>query len=160
MRKGFLVLAFAVLAGMIPTSVRADGPGYNYQARIFVGTAIQWCMAKVGNLAWCNSFLGNTINDKLVMKWNSEWDRGNAEHWLNPPYSAWEDNEWNGASPGGSGSVWHYKIKWFGPCGADGTLLPDGGYCIWGQFDVLMDQGTAGGVHIWYDLAKPNGYGN
>jgi len=27
--------------------------------------------------------------------------------------------------------------------------LPDGGYSIWGQFEVIMSQGVAGGVHIW-----------
>jgi hypothetical protein len=98
-------------------------------------------------------------NDKLVMKWNAEWDRGNDESWSNPPYDAWENNEWNGAIPGGSGEVWHYKIKWVEPCGAYGEPTPDGGYCIWGQFEVLMDQGTADGEHIWYTKAIPNGYG-
>ena len=96
------------------------------------------------------------------MKWNAEWDRGNAEGWANPPYAAWEDNEWNGVGvTGGSGAVWHYKIKWVGTCGADGTTLPDGGYCIWGQFEVLMDQGTDPNAgHLWYAQATPNGYGS
>ena len=96
------------------------------------------------------------------MKWTEDWDRGNDENWANPPYdSAWIDNEWNGKKDG-SGSVWHYKIKWVGPCGADYTPLPDGGYCIWGQFETIMDQGVdpnVGPGHLWYAHALPNGYG-
>ncbi len=100
--------------------------------------------------------------DKLVMKWNAEWDRGNAEGWLNPPYRASLDNEWNGNCKGCSGAVWHYRSQWVGPCGDYLTPLADGGYCIWGQFEVLMDQGhdpNIGPGHIWFALAKPNGYG-
>ncbi len=91
------------------------------------------------------------------MKWNAEWDRGNAENWLNPPYRAWENNEWNGKVPGGSGSVWHYKIVWVGPC-TEGATLANGGYCIWGQFAVIMDQGTSEGVH-YIAHGIPSGYG-
>ena len=133
--------------------------GYNYTARIFNGLASGWCEAK-GLPSNC---MGDYSNDRLVMKWTADWDRGNAENWATPPYSdAWTDNEWNGKLPGGSGSVWHYKIKWIGPCGADYTPLSDGGYCIWGQFETLMDQGVdpnAGPGHLWFAKALPNGYG-
>ena len=142
------------------TSNQPDRSGYNWTARIFNGTAMQWCMEKIGDETWCLSFLGETANDKLIMKWNAEWDRGNAENWSNPPYAAWENNNWNGKVPGGSGDVWHYKIVWVGPCGADGTVLPNGGYCIWGQFEVLTDHGTLDGVHTWFAHAKPSGYGS
>jgi hypothetical protein len=137
-----------------------DEFGYNRTARIFNGTAMDWCMEKVGDEAWCEAYLGDSANDHLVMKWNAEWDRGNAEGWANPPYDAWENNEWNGKFPGGSGDVWHYKIVWVGPCGADSTPLDNGGYCIWGQFEVIMDQGTSNGVHDWFAHAIPNGYGS
>lgn len=137
-----------------------DDSGYNRTARIFNGTAWGWCMEKVGDEAWCNEYLGPSKYDKLIMKWNAEWDRGNAENWAHPPYDAWENNQWNGNVPGGSGDVWHYKIVWVGPCGADGNPLPNGGYCLWGQFEVIMDQGTLDGVHIWLTHAKPNGYGS
>ncbi len=60
---------------------------------------------------------------------------------------------------GGSGETWLYKIVWVGACGADGTPLASGGYCLWGEFAVIMSQGTAGGEHIWDALAKPAGYG-
>ena len=137
-----------------------DDSGYNRTARIFNGTAMEWCMEKVGNVAWCEDYLGESAIDKLIMKWNAEWDRGNAEDWGNPPYNAWENNQWNGKVPGGSGDVWHYKIVWVGACGADGTPIDNGGYCIWGQFEVLSDHGTADGVHTWLTHAKPNGYGS
>lgn len=135
-----------------------DQFGYNRTARIFNGTGSSWCLAR-GAAADC---MGIYSLDKLVMKWNAEWDRGNAEKWAIPPYRAWEDNEWNGNCQGCSGAVWHYKIQWVGSCGADYTPLPDGGYCIWGVFETLMDQGhdpTLGPWHLWYTFAKPNGYG-
>ena len=136
-----------------------DQYGYNRNAGIFNGTGESWCLAG-GQTAEC---MGIYSSDKLVMKWTPDWDRGNAEHWSNPPYSgAWLDNEWNGKMKGGSGQNWHYKIKWVGPCGADGTTLADGGYCIWGQFETVMDQGqdpNAGPGHIWFAHATPSGYG-
>lgn len=135
-----------------------DEFGYNNTARIFNGTGSSWCLAK-SLPAGC---MGIYSPDKLVMKWNAEWDRGNDEGWTKPPYNAWEDNEWNGTCADCSGAVWHYKIKWVGPC-VDGTDFPDGGYCIWGQFEVMMDQGkdpNLGPGHLWFAHAKPNGYGN
>ncbi|OHB02979.1 MAG: hypothetical protein A3B14_00875 [Candidatus Zambryskibacteria bacterium RIFCSPLOWO2_01_FULL_45_21] len=135
-----------------------DALGYNRTARIFNGTGATWCESK-GLPSDC---VGIYSPDKLIMKWTEDWDRGNDENWANPPYdSAWIDNEWNGKKDG-SGSVWHYKIKWVGPCGADYTPLPDGGYCIWGQFETIMDQGVdpnVGPGHLWYAHALPNGYG-
>ena len=136
-----------------------DDAGYNRTARIFNGTVWAWCMEKVGDETYCLDNYGDYANDHLVMKWNAEWDRGNAEGWALPPYDAWENNEWNGKVPGGSGEVWHYKIVWVGPC-VEGADLPNGGYCIWGQFEVIMDQGTAGGVHEWFAHAIPTGYGS
>jgi hypothetical protein len=135
-----------------------DEYGYNDTARIFSGTGSSWCLAK-GQPADC---MGINSPDKLVMKWNAEWDRGNAENWSNPPYAAWENNEWNGMVEGGSGTVWHYKIVWVGPCGADSTPLDNGGYCIWGQFETIMDQGVdpnSDPIHTWVAHANPAGYG-
>jgi len=131
-----------------------DQYGYNDTARIFNGTYLSWCEAKGLD---CED--SPNANDRLIMKWNAEWDRGNAEGWDNPPYAAWENNEWNGKVPGGSGDVWHYKIVWVGTC-TEGSILPNGGYCIWGQFEVLMDQGTSDGVHEMLTHAIPNGYGS
>ncbi len=134
-----------------------DQYGYNDRARIFSGTAGSWCTAR-GDSPAC---MGAAYqNDKLLMKWNAEWDRGNAENWSQPPYDAWLNNEWNGRK-GGSNTVWHYKIKWVGDCG-EGAFLPDGSYCVWGQFAMLMDQGMdpdSEPAHTWFAHAKPNGYG-
>ncbi|MFH0863672.1 MAG: hypothetical protein V1858_01080 [Candidatus Gottesmanbacteria bacterium] len=141
-----------------------DEYGYNRTARIFNGTGMSWCMAKSYGTDWCNDYLGLYADDKLVMKWNAEWDRGNAEGWSNGPYDAWENNEWNGRVRNGSGEVWHYKIAWDEGCAKNGT--PTGtdvkgtGYCIWGQFAVLMSQGSSTDrLHQWETLVKPAGYG-
>lgn len=36
--------------------------------------------------------------------------------------------------------------------------LGDGGYCLWGAYEVIFSQGTAGGTHVWEALAKQAGY--
>lgn len=151
------VAAMAVLAVPALAAGGYNQYGYNYTARNFNGTGSSWCLAK-GLSADC---MGDYSADKLVMKWNAEWDRGNAEKWTKPPYNAWTNNEWNGMKDG-SGAIWHYKIVWVPPCGADGTPLANGGYCIWGQFEVLMDQGKDPGFgpgHIWFAKSSPAGYG-
>lgn len=171
MRKFFIMTAVIALLVLSGASASADKPsnmgfsdnGYNSTANIFNGTAWNWCMGKVADEAWCTSYLGPYANDKLIMKWNDEWDRGNDEDWANPPYKAWENNEWNGAFPGGSNSVWHYKIVWVGNCILNPSLVPTGGYCTWGQFATIMDQGvdpTMDPPHLWYALANPAGYGS
>jgi hypothetical protein len=167
MKKLFVFAIFAFIFAFASTSVFAVQPagkgfnefGYNYTARLFNGTGESWSLAK-GLPA---DYLGIYSKDKLVMKWNAEWDRGNAEGWTDPNgYEAWENNEWNGKVDGGSGAVWHYKIVWVGDYVADPTLIPEGGYGIWGQFAVLMDQGTDpnfGPGHLWFAHANPTGYG-
>lgn len=145
-----------------PSDMGFSDSGYNEQANIFNGTGWSWCMDKVANAAWCAAYLGPYANDNLIMKWNDEWNRGNGENWSNPPYKAWNSNEWNGMVAGGSGSVWHYKTVWVGPCGANYTPLANGGYCLWGQFETVMDQGidpSYGPGHFWFSLANPAGYG-
>lgn len=178
-RLTFLLMAFLLLA--LTTVVYADKPtefddkgnttkwsdergfdewGYNRTARIFSGTGWSWCMGKFSNEAYCTAYLGPYADDKLVMKWNAEWDRGNAENWSNPPYDAWTNNHWNGMAPGGSGETWHYEYVWVGSCGDYGTPLPNGGYCIWGQFEVIMSHGTFENQHYWDAHASPSGYGS
>jgi hypothetical protein len=138
-----------------------DQWGYNRCARVFNGTYSSWCEERGAGPDCAGSLYSS---DQLIMKWNAEWDRGNSEGWSSPPYSAWLDNEANGMKPDGSGAVWHYKYQWVGSCGADGTQLEDGGYCIWGIFEVLMDQGRDPNLsfpgHQWFARATPNGYGN
>ncbi|HEX9012032.1 MAG TPA: hypothetical protein VF813_00900 [Anaerolineaceae bacterium] len=163
LRKTIVFALLFILIFTTTSSVFAAAPGgsngfnqygYNYTARIFNGTGASWAESK-GLPA---DYLGINAPDKLVMKWNAEWDRGNLENWEKGPYRAWEDNEWNGKVPGGSGQVWHYKIVWVGTC-TEGETLDSGGYCIWGQFAVIMDQGTADGIHQFLAHGLPTGYG-
>jgi len=35
----------------------------------------------------------------------------------------------------------------------------DGGYPIWGEFEVIMDHGTGADGHMWFAHAVPNGLG-
>jgi len=92
------------------------------------------------------------------MKWSKAWDdaRFNGAPWTP---DAWETNEWNGMVPGGSGEVWHYKVIWVGTDLDNSPYWREGGYPIWGQFEVIMDQGTVPNEHFWYTLATPNGFG-
>ena len=166
MKKRIVLVLFVVLLLLVPTSALAgangfDQYGYNRTARIFNGTGMDWCLAKGLDQAYCDSYLGDSANDHLVMKWSKEWDRGNAENWELGPYTkAWTSNEWNGAFPGGSGDVWHYKIIWVGTGLEDSPYWREGGYAIWGQFEVIMDQGMSGGVHEWFAHGEPSGYGS
>jgi hypothetical protein len=131
-----------------------DEFGYNYGARIFSGKADGVDRVLDGKV-WGNP---NYANDHLVMKWNAEWDRFNDENYGDyPPYQAWTTNHWNGAVSGGSGEVWHYKIIWVGPLLEASPYWREGGYALWNEFEVIMDQGSYLGEHFWYAHAKPNG---
>ncbi len=134
-----------------------DQYGYNDTARIFSGLA-DGEDRNLDGTVWGDPFWAN---DLLVMKWNAAWDACNDNGQDNPDFclGAWITNEWNGMAPGGSGLVWHYKIIWVGPCGAYGTPLSDGGFCIWGSYEVIMSQGAWNGGHWFETLAKPNGLG-
>lgn len=162
-----LVPTAASLSANIPTCTLTNGDvadrgvdqwGYNRCARIFNGTYSSWCV-EGGAATDC---MGIYSPDKLVMKWNAAWDTCNDLGTAEACAGAWTDNEVNGKIAGGSGEVWHYKIQWVGTCGADYTPIADGGYCVWGSYEVLMDQGidpNFGSGHFWNALAKPNGYG-
>lgn len=131
-----------------------DQYGYNYGAGIFVGPADGVDRVLDGTV-WGDP---TYAKDRLVLKWSPAWDeaRFNGAPWTP---DAWTDNEWNGKVPGGSGEVWHYKIVWVGPLLENGPYWRDGGYAIWGEFEVILSQGSAGGEHIWDVHANPNGYG-
>lgn len=124
-----------------------DEFGRNNVAMIFVGPADGVDKILDGKV-WGDP---TYANDHLVMKWNKAWPDGDG---------AWIMNEWNGKVPGGSGEVWSYKIiRTATPCGADGTPLPDGGYCIWNQYEMVLSQGTMGNRHFWDAHANPAGFG-
>jgi len=131
-----------------------DEFGYNYGARVFVGKADGVDRVLDGTV-WGDP---TYANDWLVMKWSKAWDDARFHGAAWGP-DAWENNEWNGNVPGGSGEVWHYKIIWVGSELENSVYWREGGYAIWGQFEVIMDQGTSGGEHMWYTLATPNGFG-
>lgn len=164
MKKLFLVaiaIVVLLLAPVAPTMAAKpadsgfDQFGYNYQARLFSGPA-DGVDRKLDGKVWGDP---TYANDHLVMKWSKGWDdaRFHGAPW-GP--DAWENNEWNGAVASGSGEVWHYKIVWVGPALQSSPYWRPGGYPIWGQFEVVMDQGTTGGEHVWGAKAIPNGYGS
>lgn len=138
--------------------------GYNYQARIFNGRADGVDIILDGKV-WGDP---TYANDHLVMKWSEGWNDArfgpdgirNTGDELPWTVDAWESNEWNGMVPGGSGEVWHYKIVWIGtPLNNTNPNWRAGGYGIWGEFEVIMDQGTDPSGHQWLTHAKPTGYG-
>ena len=101
-----LLIAAALVLLMIavsPVAAAANGFdefGYNYKARLFSGKADGVDKILDGKI-WGNCMYAN---DHLVMKWSKAWNdaRFNGAPWTP---ETWEDNEWNGAFPGGSGEV-------------------------------------------------------
>ena len=157
----FIIISLVFLMTAVSVSAGFDQFGYNYQARIFVGSAdgVDRILDKA---VWGDS---TYANDHLVMKWNKAWDACNSagNNDESACAGAWVDNEWNGKVPDGSGEVWHYKIIWVGSDLENSTYWKEGGYPIWGEFEVIMDQGldpSYGPGHMWFAHATPTGYGN
>lgn len=136
-----------------------DAYGYNRCAHIFNGSWGGYCTEPKRNAEPdCYGVLRTT---KLIMKWNEEWDRGNAEKWLKPPYAAYLDNEIRGNYLDGTPFSEHFKTRWDAGCvSSRGTVSGNGGSCIWGRFEVLMDHGKEAGEHLWWAKLTPAGYGN
>ncbi len=163
--KKVIILSFVVifllvvaLGGTALAGTGFDQFGYNYQARVFVGAADGVDRISDGKV-WGDPAYAN---DHLVMKWSKAWDEARFHGGAWTP-DAWEDNEWNGMNPDGSGEVWHYKIIWVGSALQSSEYWRDGGYPIWGQFEVIMSQGvdtSDGTAHIWETKAIPCGYGS
>ena len=135
-----------------------DESGYNSTAHIFIGTYGEWCTEKIGDEDYCQATYGDWWDDKLIMKWNAEWDLGNAENWTGDDYDARLSNLGNGRLPGGSGEMYHAKIVWVGPC-SEGAELENGGYCIWGEFAVIMEKSHLDGENRWWAHGIPTGFG-
>lgn len=129
--------------------------GYNYNARIFSGKA-DGVDRKLDGTVWGDA---TYANDHLVMKWNKAWSDCNSHGYNDPAYcaGAWDTNEWNGMVPGGSGETEHVKIIWVGSGANQSQYWVAGGLSIWGNYEVIMDQGMAGGTHHVYTFATPNG---
>ena len=159
-----VVAAFLVAGVSYAVALAAgfDQYGYNYTARVFVGPA-DGVDRVLDDAVWGDP---TYAKDHLVMKWSKAWDdaRFHEGSWT---ADAWEDNEWNGKGPGGSGEVWHYKIGWVGPGLENSPYWRAGGYAIWGEFEVIMDQGVStanycdpnNGGHQWCAHTIPTGYG-
>jgi len=149
-----ILLAVTMAAPMVFAQGGFDEFGYNYKARVFVGPA-DGVDRSLDGTVWGDPIYAN---DRLVMKWSKAWDdaRFHSAAWTP---QAWCSNEWNGMVPGGSGEIWHYKIIWVGQDLENSPYWRDGGYPIWGQFEVIMSHGTVDGEHIWETLVSPNGYG-
>jgi len=161
---GIITVTLLATVGTVIAKGGFDEFGYNYQARVFVGKADGVDRVLDGKV-WGDP---TYANDHLVMKWSKAWDdaRFHGADWT---CDAWEDNEWNGAVSGGSGEVWHYKIIWVGPELENSPCWREGGYPIWGEFEVIMDHGvskiaeyceTNNGGHQFCAHAIPTGYGD
>jgi len=155
-------LLLVLLFGLAATPALAAAPdkrgfdefGYNYQARVFVGKA-DGVDRNLDGKVWGDP---TYANDYLVMKWSKAWDNARFH---GAPWSpeAWCSNEWNGMVPGGSQEVWHFMIVWVGPELENSPYWREGGYPIWGQFEVILSQGVIDGEHSWDAHAIPSGYG-
>ena len=142
-----------------PQDTGFDQYGYNRTARVFNGTCKSWAEERMADpVSACGA---DYVNDKLIMKWNSEWDRGNLEGWTDPNgYDAWLNNEWNGRN-GGSGETYIFKTAWDPGCVQNGVPSISGDtYCIWDQFAVLLEHYSDEDGHVWLAHALPAGYGN
>jgi len=151
-KAAFLFLITVLLAVPALGKGGFDEFGYNYGARIFVGPA-DGVDRNLDGTVWGYP---TYANDHLVMKWSKAWDeaRFHDGEWT---CDAWLTNEWNGKVPGGSGETWHYKIVWVGPELEDSSCWRDGGYAIWGQFEVIFSHGTVANEHFWEAHAVPTG---
>lgn len=153
-----LVLLTAMLIVLAVTSAMAKGGfdefGYNYGARLFSGSA-DGVDRTLDGTVWGDPLYGN---DHLVMKWSKGWDVARFGGGAWGP-DAWTTNHWNGRLRGGSAEVWHYKIVWVGPELEESPYWREGGYPIWGQFEVIFSHGTSPDGHFWETHATPTGLG-
>ncbi len=162
MKKIFSLFLIAIGFVLITSSVALassnnkgfDEFGYNYQARMFVGAADGVDRALDGKV-WGDA---TYANDHLKMTWSKAWHeaRFNGAPWT---CNAWVDNQWNGMKPDGSQETWHYKIVWVGHELENSPCWREGGYPIWGDFEVIFFHGTSEGEHVWETHALPSGYG-
>lgn len=135
-----------------------DQYGYNYSANAFVGPA-DGVDRNLDGKVWGDP---TYANDQLVMKWNEQWDNCNdaGNNDVDACLGAWTTNQWNGMMPDGSQSVWYYKIVWVGSDLENSPYWRDGGYAIWGSYEVVQDFGFDPTGHYRFAQARPAGLGN
>ncbi|MBI3430236.1 MAG: hypothetical protein HY050_09340 [Actinobacteria bacterium] len=162
----FLVVAsmaaVAIVGSAFPPASAAGGfnqYGYNYSARIFSGSADGVDKVLDGKV-WGDP---TYANDHLVMKWNAAWDACNANGYNNPAFcaGAWDINQWNGNVTGGSGWSEQIKIIWVGSAAEKSTYWVDGGYSVWGNYEVISDKAmNPDRVKYIWAAGSPNGLGS
>lgn len=138
---GVSLISVLLLSFFSPSAFAAGGfneYGYNYNARIFSGPA-DGVDKKLDGKVWGDP---TYAADHLVMKWNAAWDACNANGYNNPKYcaGAWTTNHWSGNVPGGSGWSEHIKIIWVGSSAENSVYWVDGGYSVWGNYEVISDK--------------------
>lgn len=165
MKFKLAIVTFSMIIPLMMVAISVNAwSGYNYKARIFVGTGAQWAMQKFDmTQEEAEAYMGIYADDLLVMKWSKAWDNARF-HGGDWGPTAWCTNEWNGRFPGGSGETWHYKMIWVGLELESSPYWRDGGQAIWGQFEVIMSHGTYPNdgtvLHEWeFPVATPNGLG-
>lgn len=145
------ISAFAVAAiALVPTVGAAgntngfDEYGYNRTARVFVGTCKSWAEQKNLDVA---EACGTYVNDSLVMKWNKAWDECNAAGSNDEAAcaDAWLNQTWNGKKPNGSGETYGAKTIWVGSKGESSPYWQDGGYLLWGNYEVVFEKTSVRG---------------
>lgn len=155
-----IVMAVFVLATVTPAAAAGgfDEFGYNDKAGIFVGPA-DGVDRSLDGAVWGDPTFAI---DNLVMKWNDAWTACNANGYNDPEFcaGAWTTNEWNGMMPDGSKSNWHYKFIWVGSAGENSPYWREGGYLIWGNYEVIQDFGFDPTGHFRFAQARPAGLGN
>jgi hypothetical protein len=150
-----VLLVLLVSPALAATNGGFDQYGYNYQARVFVGAA-DGVDRNLDGTVWGDP---TYANDHLVMKWSKAWDDARYNGALWTP-DAWVTNEWNGKLPDGSGYTETVKIIWVGPTLESSAYWRDGGYAIWGEFEVIMDHYSPAYLGLaWYAHAVPTGLG-
>lgn len=167
-KNGIRSLAVAAIAGALllggalPQALAAGGfnqYGYNYGAKIFSGPA-DGVDKNINGKVWGDP---TYANDHLVMKWNTAWNDCNANGYDDPAFcaGAWVTNEWNGNVKGGTGWSEHIKIIWVGSAGENSSYWVDGGYSVWGNYEVISDR-AMDPDHIKYVWAagSPSGLGS
>ena len=153
MKKIFALILVVALLAITASTALANGFdefGYNDVAGVFVGPA-DGVDGSLDGAVWGDS---TYANDHLVMKWNKAWDDCNNNGYDDPEFcaGAWTTNEYNGMNPDGTQSVWHYKMIWVGSDGEASPYWLDGGYSIWGNYEVIQDFGFDPSGH--YRLAN------
>jgi hypothetical protein len=148
----FGVIAVALLIVVGTVAANEAWSGYNYDARVFVGTRSLQCQQARG---WpeenCTSMLGIYANDQMLGTWTAEYDRGKyVDGWSNPPYDgAGYSIKYNGMFEGGSGTTRHVKGVWVGTNETTGYPI----------FKILTLHGTDEDGHYWSVHETPSGYG-